>query len=93
MNFILVEWEIDDEFFVSGKEKVNEFFISVEEKKARRSCNNISERRCELKANRAGEERSDEQAGILSDNISGTCDSEELLVLSALYYIITDKVI
>ena len=39
-------------------------------------------------ANRAGEERSDERAWILSDNISGTSDSEELLVLSAISYII-----
>ena len=36
----------------------------------------------------AGEERSDDWAGILSDNIRGTSDSEELLVLSAIYYII-----
>ena len=61
--------------FFSGGEKVNELFTSVEEKKASRSRNNISESRCELKANRAGEEQSDEQAGILSDNISGTSDS------------------
>ena len=36
----------------------------------------------------AGEERSDERAGILSVNFSGTSDSEELLVLSAIYYTI-----
>ena len=36
----------------------------------------------------AGEERSDERAWILSDNISGTSDSEELLVLSAISYVI-----
>ena len=39
-------------------------------------------------ANGAGEEQSDERAGILSDNISVTSDSEELLVLSAIYHII-----
>ena len=37
---------------------------------------------------RAGEERSDERAWILSDNISGKSDSEGLLVLSAKSYII-----
>ena len=36
----------------------------------------------------AGEERSDERAWILSDNIMWTSDSEELLVLSAISYII-----
>ena len=35
----------------------------------------------------AGEERSDERAGTLTYNISGTSDSEELLVLSAINYI------
>ena len=43
-------------------------------------------------ANGAGEEQSDERAGILSDNISVTSDSEELLVLSAIYYIIPSEV-
>ena len=36
----------------------------------------------------AGEERSDERAWILSDNVSGTSDSEELLALSSIFYIV-----
>ena len=32
MEFLLVEWKID-EFFISGDEKIKEFFISVEEKR------------------------------------------------------------
>ena len=27
MNFLLVEWKNDDEFFISGEEKLNEFFM------------------------------------------------------------------
>ena len=42
---------------------------------------------------RAGEERSDERAWIISDNISGTSDSEELLVLSAIFNIIEDALL
>ena len=39
----------------------------------------------------AGEERRDERAWILSDNISVTSESEELLVLSAISYIISTR--
>ena len=38
----------------------------------------------------AGEERSDERAGTLADNISGSSSKRGLLVLSAIYYIIKE---
>ena len=74
MNFLLVERKNDDDFFISGVGKRR----GVAEKYYKR----------EADWKEAGEERSDERAGILSDNISGTSDSEELLVLSAVDYII-----
>ena len=76
MNFFLVERKNDDEFF-----------FSVEEKKARRS---RAKKSREVDWKEAGEERSDERAWILSDSISGTSDSEELLVLSVICYIINN---
>ena len=32
-NFLLYSWKNDDEIFISGEEKVNDIFISVEEKR------------------------------------------------------------
>ena len=86
MNFLLMERKNDDEFFLSVEWKNDdEFFISGVEKR-RGVAEKYYKREADWKA--TGEERSDEGAGILSDNISGTTDSEELLVLSAIYYII-----
>ena len=33
MNFLLVEWKNDDDFSISGEEKIMEFFMNVEEKR------------------------------------------------------------
>ena len=33
LNFSLYGWKNNDELFISGDEKMNEFFISVEEKR------------------------------------------------------------
>ena len=33
MNFLLYSWKNDDEFFISVEEKINEIFISGEDKR------------------------------------------------------------
>ena len=77
-------------FLISGEENVNELFVSEEEKKR---CVAEQQYKREVDWKEAGEERGDERAGILTDNISGTRDSEELLVISAIYYIINRELL
>ena len=60
MNFLLVERKNDDEFFISSEEKRR----GVAEQKYKR----------EADWKEAGEERSDERAWMLPDNISGTSE-------------------
>ena len=73
MNFLLVVWKNDDEFFISGEEKRR----GVAEQEYKR----------EADWKEAGEERSDERAWMLPDNISGTSDSEGYwYIRNILYY-------
>ena len=67
MNLLLVERKLMMTFLLVEREKDDEFFISIEGKKAtlEELSNNISERRCELKSNDPVSEGSERESGYI----------------------------
>ena len=61
---------------VTGERGFCEIISVGRAKRVSSAANNISERRCE-QSERAGEERNDERAWILSDNIIGTTEASK----------------